>query len=285
MLSYRHGFHAGNFTDVHKHVALVMLLEHLLRKETPFCCLDTHAGAGVYDLASRYAQTNREFESGITRLWGRNDCPPPVARYMEIVRSLNPPGPDGSQHLRFYPGSPWIARTFLRPADRIVAAELHTTEAPALQQCFARDLRVQVHHRDGFEMLPALVPPRERRGIAFIDPSYELRDEFARAAAALTEAWQKWPTGIFLLWYPVQRRQPVARFHSRIRQSGIRKVLISEMSVVPDVAPNRLSGSGLLIVNPPWQFAPELQGVSRWLEGVLERGNHAPLRMRWLAPE
>ena len=142
MLSYRHAFHAGNFTDVHKHVALVMLLEHLLRKDAPFCCLDTHAGAGVYDLDSRYAQRNREFETGIARLWGHGDCPAPVARYVDIVRGLNPPEADGTQRLRWYPGSTWIARTFLRPADRIVASELHSTDAPLLKQCFARDLQV-----------------------------------------------------------------------------------------------------------------------------------------------
>lgn len=285
MLSYRHAFHAGNFTDVHKHVALTMILEHLREKDRAFCCLDTHAGAGIYDLDSRYAQKNREFETGIARLWGRDDGPPPVARYLDLVRRLNPAGPDGAPRLRFYPGSPWIARTFLRPADRVVAAELHSTEAPLLQQCFARDLQVQVHFRDGFEMLPALVPPRERRGVVFIDPSYELRDEFARAAAALQEAWRKWPAGIYLLWYPVQRRAPVARFHNRIKLSGIRRVLISEMSVVPDAAPNRLSGSGLLIVNPPWQFENEFRTVSRWLEAALERGSHAPSRTRWLVPE
>lgn len=285
MLSYRHAFHAGNFTDVHKHVALVMLLEHLLRKDAPFCCLDTHAGAGIYDLDSRYAQKNREFETGIARLWERSDCPPPVTRYLDIVRGVNPPGPDGTRRLRFYPGSPRIARTFLRRADRIVASELHTTEAPLLQQCFARDLQVSVHHRDGFEMLPALVPPRERRGIAFIDPPYELRDEFSRVAKALVDAWQRWPTGIYLLWYPVQRRQPLARFHLKLKRSGIRNVLITEMSVVPDVSPNRLSGSGLLIVNPPWQFASELQAVNKWLEAVLERGAHAPQRTRWLVRE
>ena len=285
MLSYRHAFHAGNFTDVHKHVALVMLLEHLLRKDAPFCCLDTHAGAGVYDLDSRYAQRNREFETGIARLWGRSDCPAPVARYVDIVRGLNPPEADGTLRLRWYPGSTWIARTFLRPADRIVASELHSTDAPMLKQCFARDLQVSTHHRDGFEILPALVPPRERRGLVVMDPSYEVRNEFARVVETLGAAWHKWPTGIYLLWYPVQRRQPLAQFHHALKRGGMRKVLMNELSVEPDVAPNRLSGSGLIVVNPPWQFEAEFRIVTRWLERALERGTHPPARSRWLVPE
>lgn len=285
MLSYRHGFHAGSFVDVHKHVVLVMLLEHLQKKNTPFCYIDTHAGAGIYDLDSRFPQKNREFETGISRLWDRDDCPAPLARYLALVRNLNPCAPGQTRRLRFYPGSPRIARAFLRPADRMILAEMHTTETPLLKQNFARDLQAAVHQRDGFELLPAVVPPRERRGLVLMDPSYELRDEFVKAFDAILAAWHKWPTGIYVLWYPVQRRQPIAQFQRALKRSGIRKILLSELNVAPDTAPNRLSGSGLVIVNPPWQFADDLEAVVHWLEPVLERGEHPRPRVRWLVAE
>jgi len=279
MLSYRHGFHAGNFTDVHKHVVLILLLEHLLEKDTPYCYLDTHAGAGTYDLQSRFAATNREFETGIARLWDAADCPPAVARYLEVVRLFN------RDALRTYPGSPAIARRFLRPHDRMILSELHNSEAPQLRQCFARDRQVAVHHRDGFEALPALVPPRERRGVVLIDPSYELRNEFITATDSLTGAWRRWPTGTYLLWYPLQRRQPIEPFKRAVRKSPIRKVLSSELLLGPDRAASRLSGSGLLIVNPPWRLDHTLRGTLPWLEQKLEWGEHAASRTEWLVPE
>lgn len=279
MLSYRHGFHAGNFTDVHKHVVLILLLEHLLQKHTAYCYLDTHAGAGTYDLQSRFAAKNREFETGIARLWEAADCPAAVGRYVEVVRMFN----NGA--LRTYPGSPAIARRFLRAHDRMILSELHNSEAPQLRQCFARDRQVAVHHRDGFEALPALVPPRERRGLVLIDPSYELRDEFTTAADRLIAAWRRWPTGAYLLWYPVQRRLPIQGFKRTVRKSAMRKVLCSELMLGPNRIANRLGGSGLLIVNPPWRMEQVLRESVAWLQHKLEWGEHAPSHTGWLVPE
>jgi 23S rRNA (adenine2030-N6)-methyltransferase len=280
MLSYRHGFHAGSFIDVHKHIVLVMLLEHLRRKDSPFCYLDTHAGAGLYDLESRFAQKHREFESGIGRLAARERPPAPVSAYLEIVAAANPAG-----GLRYYPGSPLIARRLLRPQDRMVLVELHSTEYPILKAGFHNDRQVAVHHRDGYEALPALVPPRERRGLALVDPAYELGDEFERVIESLGVAFRKWPTGIYALWYPVQRRQPLARFRRALRTSGVHSILMSEFRVDRETAPNRLAGSGLVLINPPWGLDRELPAVLAWLDPLLSRGRHAPPRLEWLVRE
>lgn len=285
MLSYRHGFHAGGFPDVHKHIALVLLLGSLLKKDAPLCCLDTHAGAGEYDLQDRFAQTVREYEDGIRRLWSVADAPPAVSDYLAAVRAFNRKRSGPAEAPRYYPGSPRLMADLLRPGDRLVLVERHNTDAPVLRRSFARDRRVAVHHRDGYEALPALVPPAERRGLVFMDPSFELRGEFHQATDALVGAWRKWPTGHYLLWYPVQRRQPLAAFHRALKRSGIRKILVAELSVAPDSAPNRLGGSGLVVVNPPWQFPEHFAAIQAWLRPVLDRGGNREPYLDWLVQE
>ncbi len=285
MLSYRHGFHAGNFAEVHKHIVLIMLLEHLCRKPAPFCYVDTHAGAGSYDLQSVFAQKNREFESGYARVAIQTGPSAAVQRYLELASQAGTPDPDRPGLLRHYPGSPRLAQALLRSGDRMILSELHNTEAPLLRELFRNDPRVAVHHRDGYEALPGMVPPKERRGLVLLDPSYELGDEFIRTTEALLTAWHKWPTGMYLVWYPLHRNQPVDAFQRKLVQGGLRKVLMSELHVGNSDAPNRLAGSGLLIVNPPWQFEEKLGPLSRWLELALARGEHAPFQVNWLIPE
>jgi 23S rRNA (adenine2030-N6)-methyltransferase len=281
MLSYRHGFHAGNFADVHKHVALVMLLETLRRKEAGFCFIDTHAGAARYDLHAPFAQKHREFDGGLGRVWQRRDAPPAVNRYLHAIAAFN----NGAGFPRHYPGSPCLGRYFLRAQDRMILVELHNTEAPLLKQYFGRERQVAVHHRDGFEALPALVPPAARRGLVLIDPSYELRDEFSRAVAALIAAWKKWPTGVYVLWYPLHARYALRPFYERLEQSGMRKLLLSEIRVCGDDRARRLAGSGLVVVNPPWQFERNYRRVVHWLAGALDQGAHRAPRCYWLVPE
>ena len=285
MLSYRHGFHAGNFVDVHKHITLIMLLESLRKKETPFCYIDTHAGAGYYDLFSEFAQKNREFETGIGILWGMSDVPAIVDRYLDAVRKFNLRFQAHAKQPHFYPGSPVIARQLLRSQDRMLLMELHNTEAPLLSEYFKNDKQVHIHHRDGFEALGGLVPPKEKRGLVLIDPAYEVRNEFERLTESVIEAWNKWPTGIYAIWYPLQKKQPIPKFQYDLRKANIKKIFLHEFSVIPDTGPNRLGGTGMIIINPPWQFDDQIGEVIDWLALKLDRGSHTPARSEWLVTE
>lgn len=263
----------------------MLLLKSLKKKEAGFCYIDTHAGCGSYDLQSEFARKNREYETGISRIWPLTDMPPAVADYLDAVRIVNPKFKCRDNSLRFYPGSPVIARRLLRPQDRMVLMELHNTEAPLLHELFKNDNQVSVHHRDGFEGLPALVPPREKRGLVMIDPSYEIKTEFKILTRSLINAWEKWPGGIYAIWYPLQARQPIPQFHYELRQSGIRNVYLHEFSVYPDTEPNRLAGSGMLVVNPPWKFDTQIREVLAWLAPLLDLGAHTGFRCEWLVPE
>lgn len=283
MLSYRHGFHAGNFADVHKHAILTLLVQALLRKETPFCYLDTHAGAAMYDLESEPARKTGEYKTGIRLLWNSGEVPIEASDYLATVHDLNKQR--GHETLRYYPGSPQLVRHLLRGQDRMVLSELHTTEAPRLKEAFAKDKQVAAHHMDGYQALKAFLPPKERRGLVLIDPAYELHDEFKRAGEALLAAWQRWPTGVFVLWYPIAKREALLGFYRQIADSGMRKILRAELCVAKDDVPNRLNGSGLIIVNPPWQVDEQIEKLQSGLWKVLAVDGQGETRLDWLVPE
>lgn len=285
MLSYRHAFHAGNFADVVKHVVLAMLLEALQRKEKPFFYLDTHAGAGRYDLDGPMAQKNREYESGIARLWQLTATPRPVALYLSAVRACNRHGNARRARPRWYPGSPRIARGFLRARDRMLLTELHPTEAPLLKKEFAKDTQVTVRCEDGYDALKAYLPPRERRGLVFIDPSFERRNEIELLAAAIAQGYRRWPSGIYAVWYPIMPKVKAARLHRALADGAIRKILLAELCVRPDCDPLGLNGAGMLIINPPWRVADELASLLPWLLGRLAPPRKGQQRCLWLAPE
>jgi 23S rRNA (adenine2030-N6)-methyltransferase len=286
MLSYRHAFHAGNFADVFKHVVLTRLVEGLKRKEAPFLALDTHAGAGLYDLSTALARQHPEFREGIGRLWGRSAAAPPgLDPYLEALRAFNPACAGGRAPLLRYPGSPALLRQLLRPGDRLALCELHPADYQALHDLFAADPQVSVHHRDGYEALGALLPPPEHRGVVLIDPSYERRDEWERAANGLLAGWQRWPTGVLALWYPLIRGAPVAQLHRRVAEGGVRKVLIAELGVLPPDSPGGLNGSGMLVVTPPWHLDEELCALLPWLHGRLSASGQGGWRVDWLIPE
>jgi 23S rRNA (adenine2030-N6)-methyltransferase len=280
MLSYRHAFHAGNFADVFKHLVLTLLVKAQLRKEKPFCYLDTHAGAGRYDLASGMARKNREYVGGIGRLWDCRDAPEEVNAYLSTVRSLN-----AAQTLRFYPGSPRIVRHFLRPGDRMILCDLHTTDTALLRTEFAGDKQAGVHHLDGYQGLKAFLPPPERRGLVLCDPAFELKDERTRLLEALTAAWRRWPTGVYAVWYPILDRATVDWFHRQLKRSGIRKVLLAELRIFDEDVPLRLNGSGMIVVNPPWRFDEQLTRLGPWLWNVLSPEGVGGFRLEWLVPE
>lgn len=275
-MNYRHVYHAGNFADVTKHVILLALLEQLQRKDKGYCYLDTHAGVGLYDLGSEAAGKTREFESGIARLRAASVLPPLLERYRALVASF------GADH---YPGSPSLATKLLRPQDRAVLAELHPEDVASLKALFRGTPQVAVHHTDGYHALKAFLPPKEGRGLVLIDPPYEQGDEFERLAGALRQAHQRWPQGIYALWYPLKDRREVQRFHSALERTGIRKQLLIELSPYPEDRAERLDGSGMVIVNPPWQLQDELEPALRELAALLAQGGQPRLRVEWLVPE
>lgn len=280
MLSYRHGFHAGQHADVFKHLVLTWLVRALLHKEKPFFYLDTHSGAGRYDLGSAMACKNREYETGISPLWTIGDAPEAVKDYLESVRALNSDG-----KLRFYPGSPRIVRHYLRAGDRMALSELHPNEVKVLGEEFAGDKQVKIHPLDGYQALKALLPPPERRGLVLIDPAFELKDEWRRLLDAVKEAYRRWATGIFAVWYPIQDRATADDFLRRFKKSGIRKVLVAEFSILDPDETLRLNGSGMVIINPPWKLEEELRSLLPWLWQQLAVDGQGTWRVEWLVEE
>ena len=276
MLSYRHLFHAGSFADVFKHVLLTRLMVALNEKDKPYFYLDTHAGTGLYDLSHPWAQKGREFESGIKKLWDRKDIPAAMKPFMDIVRQENPDG-----HLRYYPGSPRIVRSMIRPIDRIALSELNKTDYAELQTLFAGDRRVNAQLLDGYQALKANLPPKERRGLVLIDSSFDRAREFARLAAALQDAHERWATGTYAIWYPMMGAGVIRGFERTIEQTGIRKVLQFELSILPEDA-STMPGSGMIIVNPPWKFDTEMRTLLRWMWSVLTVKSAGGVKVHWL---
>lgn len=280
MLSYRHHFHAGNFADVMKHAVLTMLVQSLQHKDKGFCYFDTHAGAGRYDLQTSEAQKTLEYKTGIARLYDLQSVPKSVNGYLNVVRQLN-----NFTKLRFYPGSPRLVRSLLRPQDRMALLELHPTDVRLLAEEFANDKQVTVYHQDGYEGLKAYLPPAERRGLVLIDPAFELKTEWTSLVEGLKEGWQRWPTGMYALWYPIQERVAVKRFYRQLAQTGIPKILATELCIYPDDTAKNLNGSGMVIVNPPYQMDAQLRTMLRWLWEVLAVDGQGGARVEWLAPE
>ena len=279
MLSYRHLFHAGSFADVFKHVLLTRLLFALNQKDKPYFYLDTHAGTGLYDLSHPWAQKGREYESGIKKLWDRKDAPAAMKPFLDAVRQENADG-----HLRYYPGSPRIARRMIRPIDRIALTELNKTDCAELHALFARDRRVNVQLMDGYQALKAHLPPKERRGLVLIDSSFDRAREFARLAAALQDAHTRWATGTYAIWYPMMGAGVIRGFERAIETTGIRNVLQFELSILPEDA-STIPGSGMIIVNPPWKFDTEMRTLLRWMWSVLNVKSAGGVKVNWLVRE
>ena len=283
MLSYRHAFHAGNFADVHKHMVLSLLVENLLHKDSPVCYLDSHAASGRYDLDSAEAQKNSEHQQGIMRLWRQERIPDAARPYIAAIQAVNPSGYAAAP--RFYPGSPLIVRHLLRPQDRMILTELHPADFQKLHQEFAADRLVSVHHLDGYQALKAFLPPKERRGLVLIDPAFERRDEIAHMISGLQTAYQRWPQGVFALWFPITNRSALSKFYRSLIKTGIRKILSCELCVRPPLTARPLNGSVMVIINPPWQVDKTLRELQPWLAKVLAEGDHAIQRLEWLVAE
>jgi 23S rRNA (adenine2030-N6)-methyltransferase len=278
-MNYRHAYHAGNFADVMKHAALAVTVTSLKRKDTPFFALDTHAGLGGYDLDCVAADKTGEFRDGIAKVLARPEPPAALEPYLSVMRTWNPHG-----GLRWYPGSPEVIRTMMRPQDRLALVELHPEDVEELRRRFQTDRRVGVHHLDGYVAAKGLLPPPERRGLVLIDPPFEVKDELERLRLALRRIRKLWSTGIVMVWYPIKGREPVRQFHQAIRDEGGPKTLVAELLIRPDDDPFRLNGSGLLVINPPWQLDEKLAEILPWLAETFapEQGSW---RLDWLIEE
>jgi 23S rRNA (adenine2030-N6)-methyltransferase len=280
MLSYRHIFHAGNFADVFKHALLTRLLNGISAKDKPYVYLDTHAGIGRYDLTHPWAQKAREYENGITRVWNAKDAPLELGPYLAIVRELNPHGA-----LRFYPGSPLIAKRFMRPQDRMVLVELNKVDHAELEAVFEHERRVAVQLMDAYQALKAYLPPQERRGLVLVDSSFDRTREFDRIVKALKEAHARWPTGMYAVWYPIMEPGPMRDFATDIQRSGIRKVLRLELTVRERDENAIIPGCGMLVINPPWGFDKEARPLVEWLAKKLVVSGPGGSQVEWLVPE
>jgi 23S rRNA (adenine2030-N6)-methyltransferase len=282
-MNYRHAFHAGNFADVLKHAVLCRILAHLRAKPAPFRVIDTHAGAGLYDLSGPEARRSGEWRGGIGRLLGA--APPPalaalLAPYLEIVARLNP---DGAPTI--YPGSPALVRAMLREHDRLLACELEPRARAALARHMGRDARVQIVEADGWTALGANVPPKERRGLVLVDPPFEGADEFDRLAGGLLAAHRKWATGTFMLWYPIKDRRGPDLLARRLQRSGIPKILRAELTVARLGEAPSLAGCGLILVSPPWTLPAELEAMLPALAALLAPVRAGGWRLEWLSAE
>ena len=274
-MNYRHEYHAGNFADVVKHLALVAILLHLKKKDAPFAVIDTHAGRGLYRLRGEKASRTGEAEGGVARLAGLSGGPPALETYLELVRSS---GAD------FYPGSPLIAAKLLRPSDRLVAIEKHPEEFAALKAALAPYAKARAVEADGYARLKALLPPPERRGLVLIDPPYEQMSEFADAARAVAEMTRRFATGMALVWFPLKSPHDADAFTGEVLAAGVKKLLRVDIETASGAA-DRLNAAGIAVVNPPYGFAAEMRASLDLIAPLLGRnaGTRAQARLDWLA--
>ena len=278
-MNYRHAFHAGNHADVFKHIVLTRLIALMSRKEQPFAYLDTHAGIGLYDLKGDQANRTGEYLEGIARLWGKKNLPAVTADYMQVLNKMNPDG-----ELRYYPGSPELARCLTRSHDRVLLNEKHPEDGVLLKENMKGDRRVAVHLGEGWHVPRALLPVAEKRGLMLIDPPFENLDEMKRCAESLKDAISRMRQTVVAIWYPIKDKRQLRRFYQDLAGSGAPKLLQVELFVHPLDTPNSLNGSGLAIANPPWGLEEELRELMPWLARNLGQ-TQGGFQMEWLIAE
>ncbi len=290
-MNYRHQYHAGNFADVMKHVLLVRLMRALQKKEKGFLYLDTHAGRGSYDLEVAAAgdthERRPEWPEGVGRLWSlaADAVPPALGEYLALVRDFDRDAGNLTATPRFYPGSPWLARRLARLVDRLALCEKHPAECAALQAELGGRAAVSVHEMNGYVALRAMLPPPERRALVLIDPPFEAQDEFAQIAAALREGLQRFPTGVFAVWYPLTGRARVDDFFAAVRALNPPPTLAAELTIADERSDIKLKGCGLLVINPPWQFEQEAAPALAFLGEALAQAPGGSGRIDWVVRE
>ncbi len=278
LLSYRHSFHAGNFADVVKHVVLVEMLDHLTQKEKPFEYIDTHSGAGLYNLQSNDALRLQEHANGIGQL-NVNDFPE-LERYFEVIQSLNPPNALG-----VYPGSPAIAQYFLRPQDRAWLFELHPQDYELLRKHMVNRKRIKVRCENGFEGLNALLPPSSRRGLVLVDPSYEIKSDYDRVIEHVVGGYKKFSSGIYAIWYPVVDRHKIDAMETKLLKSDIKNIQRFELGIAEDSAERGMTASGIIVINPPWTLFDKMSDLLPKLARQLTKGDELYFKCDVLSAE
>ncbi len=282
MLSYRHSFHAGNHADVLKHTVLLACVSYFLKKDKPFVYLDTHAGAGFYQLKSKEAQTTGEYGEGIGRLWDvpTETLPDALAEYVQVIKSVNPSG-----GLDGYPGSPWLALSQMRRTDKARLFELHSTDARLLRQNFAADARLKISQSDGLAGLKASLPVPERRALVLLDPSYELKSDYDAVVSSLKEAHKRMATATLMLWYPVVERHRITRIERALKESGIADIFLAELAVERDAPGHGMTASGMIVINPPWTLKATMTSILPFLVERLGQKPGAFYRVETLVGE
>lgn len=288
-MNYRHHFHAGNFADVFKHVLLLRLIAAMQRKEKGFLYLDTHAGRGGYDLSvpatlPEGRTREPEYPQGISRLWPDEALPAPLAEYVALVRRYNERQGVAPQELKYYPGSPWLAKFALRPQDRMALFELHPDDVEALEFEFGRESRVSVQAGDGYSALRGALPPPEKRALVLIDPPFENQGEFGAILGGLEAALRRLPGAVLAVWYPITER---ARTDDFLQEIAARPTpaLAVELTIAGFQAATRLKGCGLLVLNPPWRIDTEFREILPELAQRLGDGDSATARCTWLVAD
>ncbi|MCD8505209.1 MAG: 23S rRNA (adenine(2030)-N(6))-methyltransferase RlmJ [Burkholderiaceae bacterium] len=281
MFSYRHGFHAGNHADVLKHCVLLGVLNYFKQKETGFVFVDTHAGAGLYDLTGKWANTRSEYADGIGRLWSANQAPELVTHYLAEIKELNPNG-----ELSLYPGSPWLALQTIRTQDRLRLFELLAAEADVLAHNLAQQRRlapraIKLEVRDGFAALKSVLPPPTRRALVLIDPAYENKQDYRSVVQTIKDALTRFSTGCYLVWYPRVNRLQVEQMLKQLQHLPGIEWLQAELTVSKaPVDQHGLFGSGLLVINPPYTLYKQLSTALPWLAKELAQDSHAGWKLR-----
>lgn len=280
MLSYRHAFHAGNFADVLKHSLLLHTVSYMTQKDKPLRIIDTHAGAGAYKFSNNQPIKNREFDNGIGKLWSRDDLPALVQEYVDFIKAFNT-----DKQLHFYPGSPLFMQAALRTKDNLFLHELHSTDWRLLTETMGNDKRVKVIDDDGLAGMQALLPPPDRRALVFIDPSYELKNEYHEVIKQVINAHKRFATGTFVIWYPVVLRQRIDDMQKALQKSGIKNIQLFELGIAPDSQEYGMNSSGLFVINPPWTLWKAMEETLPYLADALGENGEGFYRLEQIVAE
>ena len=267
MLSYRHGYHAGNAADVLKHFILTYVLDYIKKKDKGFIFIDSHAGAGKYLISDPYMQKNKEYLQGIEKILQLKNDNIFLKKYLDLVKSIN-----FNSDLKIYPGSCYLAARSLRPNDNLYFFELHPKEFLNLKKNFENDSRVIIENRDSYQRLNKLLPPKEKRAVILIDPSYELKDEYEKVSEMLSDCYKKFPLGVYIIWYPVLKNKKSEKFIFNVLKKKYKN--LSHVEMITDNSNNGMQGSGLFVLNCPWSIENDIKKSLETIFDCLKKNNN-----------